>query len=256
MKHVSATILTYNAAASIESCLRSLVGVADEIVVVDSGSTDRTVAICERYGCRVKQRPLAGYGAQRQYATSLATHNYILSLDADEALSPELVESIKRLKEEGFTHRVYSASRLNFFCGRPVRHCGWYPDTQIRLFDRRYANWNLRDVAERVIFRDSVHPESLHGDILHFRCLTPEEYNEKEMHHAAIAASVLAASCHTITPLHPLLEGAKAFLECIVWQNALADGPVGLKISAQRFKCARLAYGKARKLRNKHTQQP
>ena len=92
-----------------------------------------------------------GFGAQRQYATSLTTHQYVLSIDADEVLSPALQESILRLKEEGFSHRVYSVARLNFYCGFPVRHCGWYPDRQIRLFDKRYANWNLRDVSEAVI---------------------------------------------------------------------------------------------------------
>ena len=149
---ISATILAFNEEKRIGACLESLRGIADEIIVVDSGSTDRTVDICSRYGCRISVRKFDGFGAQRQYATSLTTHQYVLSIDADEVLSPALQESILRLKEEGFSHRVYSVARLNFYCGFPVRHCGWYPDRQIRLFDKRYANWNLRDVSEAVIF--------------------------------------------------------------------------------------------------------
>ena len=165
MEKLTATIIALNEERRLAACLESLRGVADEVVVVDSYSTDHTVAICHDYGCRVTQRHFDGFGAQRQYATSLASHRYILSIDADEVLSPALCESIIRLKEQGFAHRVYAISRLNFYCGYPVKHCGWYPDLQIRLFDKRYANWNLHDVGEKVIFRDSVRPEPVDGDI-------------------------------------------------------------------------------------------
>ena len=101
MKKISATILAYNEERHIEACLESLRGVADEIIVVDSGSTDRTIEICRKYGCKVSTRKFDGFGAQRQYATSLTTHQYILSIDADELLSPALQESIKRLKVRG-----------------------------------------------------------------------------------------------------------------------------------------------------------
>lgn len=249
MKSITATILTYNEERHIEACLRSLADVADEIVVVDSFSTDRTVEICERYGCRVRRRKLAGYGAQRQYATSLATHDYILAIDADEALSPLLARSIIDIKREGFTHRVYSTSRLNFFCGRPVHHCGWYPDTQIRLFDRRYANWNLRDVAEQVIFRDSVTPEPVKGDILHFRADTKADYAIKERHHAMITARELARDNSFIAPLQPTLAAIRAFAGCYFGQSGFADGLEGLAISLERFRCARLSYRTARKLK-------
>lgn len=158
MEKISATIIALNEEKRIAACLESLRDVAEEVIVVDSGSTDATVSICHNYGCKVTLRPFDGFGAQRQYATSLTTHQHVLSIDADEVLSPALRQSIIALKETGFTHRVYSMSRLNFYCGYPVKRCGWYPDHQIRLFDKRYAAWNLRDVAEKVIFRDSVRP--------------------------------------------------------------------------------------------------
>ena len=100
MRKITATVITYNEADRIELCLKSLQGVADEIIVVDSYSTDNTVQICEEAGCKVVQRAFPGYGAQRQYATSLATHRYILSIDADEVLSPALRASLKKLRNE------------------------------------------------------------------------------------------------------------------------------------------------------------
>ena len=116
MTQISALIISRNEEHKIKQCLDSLEGIADEIIVVDSYSTDNTVKICEEAGCKVVQRAFPGYGAQRQYATSLATHRYILSIDADEVLSPALRTSLKKLKNEGLTHRVYSFTRMNFYC--------------------------------------------------------------------------------------------------------------------------------------------
>lgn len=161
MSKISATVITLNEASRVRACLESLRDVADEIVIIDSGSTDGTVEICRKFGAKVHHRQFSGYGAQRQYATSLTTHPYVLSIDADEILSPALRKSILEIKNSGFSHRVYSFARLNFFCGDPVKHCGWYPDYQVRLFDKRYAGWDLRDVSERVIFRDSLDRKSV-----------------------------------------------------------------------------------------------
>lgn len=253
MRNLTVTILTYNEERRIEQCLRSVEGVADEVVVVDSYSTDRTVEICRAHGCRVRQRHLSGYGAQRQYATSLAHNDYILALDADEALSPELAQAIRDLKRNDFGHRVYRLSRLNFYCGRPVRHCGWYPDCQIRLFDRRYANWNLSEVSEQVmIFRDSVCPEPVPGDILHFRCDTPEAYAVKERHHALMMAQALGQHRQSIGMWRPTLEGLRAFVACYFGRSGIADGLTGLAISAERFRCARLAWSTARRYQLNH----
>ncbi len=251
MNKISATILAYNEERHIGDCLDSLRDVADEIIVVDSGSTDRTVEICKEYGCKVRTRKFDGFGAQRQYATSLTTHQYILSIDADEILSPALQDSVKRLKREGFGHRVYSISRLNFYCGMPVKHCGWYPDRQIRLFDKRYANWNLRDVAETVIFRDSVRPELVDGDILHHRCDSREQYRKVTVSHAAMKAKVLAAKDESIGVLTPVLHGVKALWRSYITNGGIFEGKVGREISFQAYRSEILAYTTARRLKNK-----
>lgn len=247
MAKITATILTFNEERFIEGCLESLRDVADEIIVVDSFSTDATVGICERYGCRITRRHMAGFGAQRQYATSLASNPYVLTIDADEALSPALRNSLLALKRSGFGHRGYKMARLNFFCGYAVRHCGWYPDHQVRLFDKRYASWSLRDLDERVIFRDDVEPELIAGDILHYRCSTAAEYLRRCLTQAEIKAESLAASGTPISAMTPAVEGMKSFFDTYLRLGGILDGAVGWLISRQNYCAAHHAYLTARK---------
>lgn len=250
MKKISATILTFNEEGRIEQCLRSLTGVADEIVVVDSFSTDRTVEICKSFGCRVCQRKLVGFGAQRQYATSLTLYPYVLSVDADESLSPALVREIIELKENGFEHRVYTVPRLNFFCGRPVRHCGWYPDRQLRLFDKRYANWSLSEVEETVEFRHSVSPYPLNGDLIHSRAATIADFRQKERQHASLQAVRLAQG-EPIGLFAPLWAAASGFADCYLRRGGISNGFAGYAISREQCVCAYKAFNEARLLQNK-----
>lgn len=251
MSKISATIITFNEEKHIARCIESLRDIADEIIVVDSYSTDRTTDICEALDCKVTRRKMKGYGAQRQYATSLTCHNYVLSIDADEVLSPALRSSLIKLKQDGFKHRGYSFARLNFYCGTPVKHCGWYPDIQVRLFDKRYANWNLHDVAERVIFRDNVSPVKIDGDILHYRCSTEEEFRQTEQAHAALLAKSLIESGKTPGLLTPYIQGVKSFVKCYISQGGALDGIVGTAISKQRYRSTLLAWSAARKKQNK-----
>lgn len=255
MNKISATILTFNEARLIEQCLESLRDVADEIIVVDSFSTDATVEICRRYGCRVTQRRMAGFGVQRQYATSLARYPYILSIDADEALSPALRQSILRLKEEGFDHRGYMMSRLNFFCGYAVKHCGWYPDMQVRLFDRRYASWCMSQINERVSFRDDVTPELLDGQILHYRCATPDEYLHRCLKQAELKAREMAESAEPLSALQALTASLGVFFSTYVSQGGFLDGDVGLAISRRNYLACRHAYQTALRIRQQQRKE-
>lgn len=248
MEKISATIIAFNEEKRIAACLESLSGLADEIIVVDSFSTDRTVEIARSMGAKVTQRRFDGFGAQRQFATSLTSHRYVLSIDADEVISPALRQSLLKLKEEGFVHRVYSLSRLNFYCGYPVRHCGWYPDPHIRLFDKRYANWNLRDVGEKVVFRDNVTPQAVDGDILHYRCETPDQFDAVTRHHASIKGSLIASRGEeTLSAVTPLIKALSAFCDAYLAKGGIFEGHVGRAISSQAFKGEFLAYKEARR---------
>ena len=181
--------------------------------------------------CIVTQRRFNGYGAQKQYAVSLSTNSYILSIDADEFLDNELRKSIIRLKEEGFAHRIYALNRMNYYCDVPIRHCGWQPDRPIRLFDKRYASWNLRDVHETVIFPGTLRPEPIQGRLIHHRCSSPEEYRRKEERYASINSRILVAEGRNPGLLTPYLKAAMAFLHTYVRHLGCLDGKQGMEIS-------------------------
>lgn len=247
--NLSVTILTFNEERRIEACLRSVANIADEIIVVDSMSTDGTLDICRRYGCRISQRPFEGYGAMRQYATSLTSNNYVLSIDADEVVSPALESSILKLKNSGMEeHRVYCFNRLNFYCDQPVRHCGWYPDIQIRLFDKRYANWNLRDISERVIFRDSVNPTLISGDLLHYQCRTSRQYHETQQRHAKIRSHVIAAQQKSVSALDPYIRAVRTFVNYYFLKGGIFDGIAGRSISREAALLQFSAFKEARQI--------
>ena len=248
MNNISATIITHNEERNLERCLNSLLGLADEIIVVDSYSSDSTLSICRRYGCKVTQRKFAGYGSQRQYACSLATNRYILSLDADEVLSEDLREAIMHLKEEGFAHRMYKVEVINYICGRPMKHSGWNPNMQVRLFDSRFATWDLRDVGERLTYSESVLPDKLPGCIHHYRCSDYVELGYKEQRNAEIRGHVLASTGNRIGPLSPYFRALHAFLKCHIADAAILDGKIGHTIACTRFRSELRSFRLARKL--------
>lgn len=167
MPPISAVIITYNEEKNIKRCIDSLNGVADEILVVDSYSTDQTPEICQSIGVRFLQHPFQGYTEQKNWATSQASFPHVLSLDADEALSDELKKSILAVKEN-WTHQAYSFNRLTNYCGTWIRHCGWYPDKKIRLFDKRYGRWEGHAIHERYVPQNPNDVCHLKGDLLHY----------------------------------------------------------------------------------------
>lgn len=248
MSQLSVTILTRNEEQNIEACLNSLVGIADEIIVVDSFSDDHTLEICDRYGCKITRRQFNGYGVQRQYATSLTSHPYVLSVDADEVLSEELRQSILNLKEKGFEHRVYAIERHNFYCGMPVKRCGWNPDITIRLFNKRYANWNLLDISEEVTFPDSLRPCRLEGRLLHHRCSSQDELDLTEDRHAGLKGRVIAAKSTAIAPYTPIIRGVGAYLSTYLAKGGILEGSIGRKISRRNFRTELMAYRLARRI--------
>lgn len=257
MDHISATIITRNEEAQIERCLNSLDGVADEIIVVDSFSTDRTVEICQRYGCKITQRAFTGFGFQRQYAVGLTNHNFILAIDADEVLSEELRAEIIKLKTEGFKHRIYSIPVVNYFCGKAMSHSGWQPKSDIRLFSKRYGNWNLHELGERVAFDPQLIPHPVaNGRIDHFRVNSSEEFTRKEQRRSTLQARMLTRDKKHIAWHEPYFYAAKVFFECFISQQAFLDGKFGINIAINRYLSAIKSYQIARQIihrRAKHS---
>lgn len=245
---LSATIITHNEERNIERCLNSLMGVVDEIIVVDSYSTDSTPDICRRYGAKVTQRVFSGYGPQRQYAASLAGGRYVLSIDADEVLTEELRDSLKELRRDGFRHRMYSFRVVNYVNGQAVLRSGLEPIMQTRLFDKRYASWDMLDVGERLSYPAGVLPEPIKGEMHHFRCNTGKELEFKEIRNARMRGRMMAAA--GIDANVPLcwLRAACSFLNCAVRQGAMLDGEAGRTVAKVRFKSTLAAYLTARNI--------
>lgn len=164
---ISAVIITYNEEKNIARCIGSLRDVADEILVVDSFSKDSTREICESMGVRFMEHAFEGHIQQKNYAAEQASFDFVLSLDADEALSLELAEHILRIKNNK-THDAYRFNRLTNYCGKWIRHCGWYPDTKLRLWDRRKGKWGGRNPHDSVKMQSGSKVKHIGGDILHY----------------------------------------------------------------------------------------
>lgn len=187
MHKISAVIITFNEERNISRCLDSLQGIVDEIVVVDSYSTDRTQELVENSGARFIQNTFEGHIEQKNYALSQASHDWVLSLDADEALSDQLKDAIRQVKTS-INHDGYTMNRLSNYCGHWIRHGSWYPDTKLRLFDRTKIRWtgvNPHDKASPITTATVSH---LKGDLLHFTYYTIEEHVRKLDYFSSIAA--------------------------------------------------------------------
>jgi glycosyltransferase involved in cell wall biosynthesis len=179
MPEISAVIITLNEERNIERCLESLAGVADEIIVVDSFSTDRTIELCEKYGARVIRNSFDGYIQQKNFAVSRARYPVVLSLDADELLSEELIESIQRVKAD-WKYDGYFCNRINNYCGKWIRHTSWYPDKKLRLWDKRKGSWMGLNPHDRVEMTKGSRTGLLEGNIKHY------SYNSISEHIAQI----------------------------------------------------------------------
>ncbi|MEI6695004.1 MAG: glycosyltransferase family 2 protein [Bacteroidota bacterium] len=175
MVKISAVIITFNEERNIERCIRSLQSIADEIIVVDSYSTDRTAEICSSLDVRFFQMKWEGYAATKNYGNSLTAYNYILSVDADEALSETLQKEIIILKNTGNQLDAYKVKRLTNYCGSWIYHCGWYPDSKLRLWNKQKGKWE-GNIHEEVIMATDSTLGILKGDLLHYSYYTIQQH--------------------------------------------------------------------------------
>ena len=167
MTKISAVIISFNEEKYIEQCIRSVAEVADEIVVVDSYSDDRTKEICLSHEVRFVEHPFKGFRDQKNFALTQASFDYVLSLDADEALSPGLEKSILAVKQD-FRYDGYKFNRLSSVCGRWIYHTNLFPERKIRLFNRKKALWGGYNIHETVILDNPKSVKYLKGNLLHW----------------------------------------------------------------------------------------
>ncbi len=172
---LSVVIITFNEERNIERCILSVKEIADEILVVDSFSTDRTGEICKRHGVRFVQHAFEGYIEQKNWAKDQARYDLVLSLDADESLSDELRDSIVEVKDNP-VYEGYYFNRLTSYCGKWIRHCGWYPDRKLRLWDRRKGLWKGENPHDEFFLEAGAQKKHLKGDLLHYSFYTVDQH--------------------------------------------------------------------------------
>ncbi|MGI8811952.1 MAG: glycosyltransferase family 2 protein [Pyrinomonadaceae bacterium] len=228
---ISAVIITFNEENNIAAAIRS-VDWADEVLVVDSESTDHTLEISKSVGARVISRPWPGFSEQKQFGVDSAEFDWILSLDADERVSPELARSIQGLREKKEIADAYSVSRLPFYMGRPIKHCGWYPDRPIRLFDRRKASWTNAIVHESVAMSPETKVGSLHGELLHFSVTSAAEHHRMiGERYSPLGARQMLERGRKSRPLKAAATGIATFLKIYILKLGVLDGFPGFCIA-------------------------
>jgi len=221
---LSVVLIAHNAAQQLEECLASA-SFADEIVLVDSGSTDATREVSQKHGARVVTKDWLGFGRQKQFAVEQAQHDWVLCLDADERVSPQLRASIERALAAPVAP-VYRMARCNRFLGRWLRHGEGYPDWSPRLFDRRKARWSDDPVHEKVLY--AVSPGTLEGNLLHDSAEDLARYLEKQNHYTTLAAEQLYERGRSAGAFELLASPVVRFLKFYVLRLGFLDGIAGL----------------------------
>jgi glycosyltransferase involved in cell wall biosynthesis len=242
---ITATIITLNEERNIARAMESL-RCCDEIVVVDSGSNDRTPEIAAKLGARVIDSPWGGYARQKNFAADQADHEWILSIDADEALSEALEGEIWQIKKNGPRFDAYTMPRLAQYLGRWILHSGWYPDRKVRLYDRAKARWMGEYVHESVEVNGAV--GHLESDLLHFTCDSLSEHLKTMDRYTTLAAEQLVDGGKAIGMRHLLLDPAWTFCRSYLLQRGFQDGVEGLTIAWMAALYNFVKYAKARNM--------
>jgi glycosyltransferase involved in cell wall biosynthesis len=229
MIKISACICSFNEELKLEDCLKSIENFVDEIVVVDSGSTDRTREIAQRYTERVIHRDWPGMTAQRAFSISQATHDWILVIDCDERLTPELAASIDRLRKQGPKHEGYDLPRRTYYVYRWLNHA-WYPGWRTRVFDRRCAEVGGVDPHDVIVMKSGTSAR-LDGDLLHYSFVSLSDHLQTIDSFTTIAAKELIRRGKRVGVLDPFTHGITAFIKLYIFKRGFLDGFAGFSVA-------------------------
>lgn len=247
MVKLSAVIITFNEERKIEECIKSLINVVDEIVIVDSYSTDKTEEICRKYNLKFIKQKFLGYVEQKNFAIDHADHDYIISLDGDEALSPELQNSIIQLKSN-WIYDGYYINRYNCFCGQWINHSDWYPDKKLRAFKKGKGKWKGVDIHEFYSLDDKHNCDKLKGDILHWNYPTYSAHNQQIEKFSSISANAYYKLGKKAPVWKILWNPSWAFFKAYFLRLGFLDGLNGFIISIQTANLTFLKYIKTREI--------
>lgn len=243
---LSVVVITRNEAENLRASLPPLAALSDDIVVIDSFSTDETVALCRQAGATVVQREWKGYSAAKNFGNGIARNNWILSIDADEVISDELAESIKKLKlKEG---EVYELDRITNYCGAWIRHSGWYPDWKVRIFNRKEIAWEGDYVHERLKLPPGTRTVRLRGKLCHYSYRTSQDHLDRMARYAELSAAEMHARGKRATPAKRFLSPVFRFIRTYIVKRGILDGRNGWIISLRNARMVRARYARLRAL--------
>jgi glycosyltransferase involved in cell wall biosynthesis len=245
---LSVVIITRNEEGNIGRCLASVRAVADDIVVLDSFSTDGTEAIVREHGARFFQHAFDGHIQQKNRAITYAAHPWVLSLDADEALDDRLAAAIKEVMKAP-TADGYTMNRLTNYCGAWVRHGGWYPDTKLRLWDSRRGRWTGINPHDRYELEPGSVTDHLAGDILHYSYNSVEDHYKQVEYFTTIAAKAYLERGRSAPWVKSLFSPVVKFVGDYIFRLGFLDGRTGLTIARISAYATWMKYDKLRKLR-------
>lgn len=247
MIQISAVIITYNEERNIERCLQSLKDIADDIVVLDSFSTDRTREICQLSGVRFYQQVFSNYIEQKNKANEFSTYPYILSLDADEVISEELKQSILQVKKN-WKYDGYFMNRMTNYCGKWIRHGNWYPDQKLRLWDKRKGSWEGMFIHEKVEISEDAKVGFLKGDLLHYSYYSIEQHIDQLQKFTTIMAEEIFRKKKYPRIELLFIKPLWKFIHTYFIKLGFLDGYYGFVISIISAYSTFLKYVKAREL--------
>ena len=247
MVQLSVAIITFNEEKNIERCLKSVQSIANEIVVIDSFSTDNTEAICTSYGVRFIKHVFEGHVEQKNFAVSQCSNTWVLSLDADEALSEDLTHSIKYVLQNPNVDG-YTFNRATHFCGQHIRHCGWYPDPSLRLWNKAKGKWAGNNPHDKYYLNEGAVRKHLTGDLLHYSYYSIEEHIAQINKFSTISARSKYNKSKKSTILHITIFPTWRFFRDYFIKLGFLDGYYGFVICANSAHEVFLKYAKLRDL--------
>jgi glycosyltransferase involved in cell wall biosynthesis len=243
MNSITAVIITKNEERNIQRCIDSLKPVVEEIIVVDSNSTDNTIAVCRQAGAKVIVQHWLGYGPQKNLGNKAASHDYILSIDADEALDEELAKSILEEKSKGL-QGIYQLSRLNYYYGKFIRHGADYPDKKIRLFNRTNTHWDEKHVHETLVVAPAQKTTPLKGHLLHYTYYKVEEHIKKIDYYTSLAAQDYFRRGKKASLFKIVFSPLNTFIQSYILKRGFLDGLHGFILAIMHAYAAFLRYVK------------